>query len=129
MGLLAVLAGHSILPAVDRHADMGHRQFLRPNGRRNVTDLISRAHIGVSSVVGIKHRADGLHGNVEPARDLTIGGLETPGVGGLGIKIGRKFGTIGAQSLHLCGEPVLTAIMFAPPLDRGFERVERGKQP
>ena len=50
-------------------------------------------------------------------------------MGGLGIKIGRKFGTIGAQSLHLCGEPVLTAIMFAPPLDRGFERVERGKQP
>jgi hypothetical protein len=108
---------------------MGHRQFLRPNGRRNVTALISRARIGVSSVVGIKHRADGLHGNVEPARDLTIGRLETPRVGGLGIKIGRKSGTVGAQSLHLCGEPVLTAIMFAPPLDRGFERVERGKQP
>jgi hypothetical protein len=105
---------------------MGHgkRQFLRPNDRRKVTAQISRARIALSSIVGIKHRADGLHGDVEPTRDFAIGRLEAPGMGGLSIEIGRKLGAIGAESLHLRGEPVLSTIMFASPLDRRFERVE-----
>ena len=130
MRLLAVVAGHSILPAVDGHADMGHgeRQFVRPSDRRKVIAQISRAPTVVSSIVRIKHRADGLHGNVESPRDLAIGRLEAPGVGSLSIKIGRQLGTIGAQSLHLGGEPVLAAIMFAPPFNRRLERVERRNQ-
>jgi hypothetical protein len=110
---------------------MGHgeRHFLRPNRRRNVTAQISRAQTTVSSIVGIKHRADGRHGNVEAARDLAIGRLEAAGAGGLSIKIGRKLGAIGAECLYLRGELVLAAIIFASPFDRRFQGVERRNQP
>jgi hypothetical protein len=90
---------------------------------------MSRGRTAVSSIVGIKHRANGLHGNVEPACNLAIGRLEASRVGGLGIKIGRQLGTIGAQRLHLSGEPILATIMFTPPLDGSFQRVERRNQP
>ena len=67
MALLAVLAGHAELPAVDGDADLGHsiRLSLRlhsPTGR--VT----------SSVLVPEHAADRFDRLIDPLRDLAVGG-------------------------------------------------------
>jgi hypothetical protein len=112
MVFLTILAGHAVLASVDGDAHMSHDEL--PGGRRLL-----------STLMGVEHGADRVDREIEPARDLAIGGLEAIAAGSLGIEIGGKLRSIGAKRLHLRSKPVLAVIGLAPAFRRRLERVQR----
>ncbi len=77
----------------------------------------------------LKHGADGVNGNVETFRDLTIGPLQRARAHQRSIEFIGKPRTISAKRLNPCAQIVVNPISFPPPLNRAFQRIECRRQP
>ena len=106
--LLAFLAGHAVLPAVDGDVDVAHA--VSPASASSTARMVP---IAASSLFG----------------DLAIGALQPARLHQRAVEFVGEPRAIGAERLDPARQFVLVAVGVAPPLDRAFQRIERRHQP
>jgi hypothetical protein len=114
MRLLAVLAGHAELAAVDGDVDLRHG--------------VPAQGCGSSALVRREHGADGVDGGIEPLGGLAVGIFQGPRTGGGCIELGGEPGAVGPQRMQLGVERRFAAVGLPPPLDGGCKRVKRKRK-
>src|SRR5689334_3261914 len=115
MVLLAVLACHPVLPVVDGDAHLPHGTCIP----------VSASVQPLGRLDDHANRRDHL---VEPLRDLASRRLEPTPASDSRIELGGEPCAIGIEGMNLRGERGMALVVLEPPLDRAFERLERGLQ-
>src|ERR1700682_4732494 len=104
-------------------------RYCRPLMVTLTCDMGASVLAAALAIMGINHRPDTVHGEIEPARDLAGGGFQLPRMRRRGIEIGRHARAVDAERVQLRGQCVLGVIALAPALDRGLQPVKCQSKP
>jgi len=133
MAFLAILAGHSKLPAIDSHADLRHSLERFPLGHRSgrfVPTFFRAALAGPLRrlVAKLQNAADGFDRLIDSLSDFAVGRFQRASASGRPVKLAGEPRAVAAQDVNLLSELAVGAIGLAPPLSCGLERFQRQGQ-
>src|SRR5262249_11903278 len=96
--------------------------------RRNWRPAMVATIWAINSLVQIHHQLDRCNRIVETLGDFAVRCLQPPRARGFAIQCRGESCAIDAESLHLSGKALFTAVSLLSPFNCGIERVEREGQ-